>query len=192
MMKTLKQIFVLFLVGVLFASCDPYWHFGNRDDDGGRGYILSGRWFGDLGMHLDGVRAKGSVLDFVPSTSSYLYGTGRQTDYFYDRFGILYPVDNYFDWEIRDRSIYMFYDNPDLNCRISDYRLSPSFFEGYIDGFGSSTYFRLWNYDRYWPEYGYWDAAVSGTRVNHSGSGSAKVERRLPLPVNRNQNVPNP
>lgn len=155
-MIKLKNILLLLGAMLWFSSCDPYWHFGGRyDEDGDRGYTLSGRWFGDFGVYVDGDRAYGTVLEFVPDDVSYLYGYGRETDYYYNRFGYLEAIEYTFDWEIRDRNVYMYFRNPDLNCRISNYRLSSSYFRGYVDNYGSSTYFTLKNYDRYWPDYGY-------------------------------------
>lgn len=154
-MTKLKTI-LLFLSAMLWlSSCDPYWHIGGYDDDSDRGYVLSGRWFGDLGVYVDGRPAYGTVLEFVPDNGSYLYGYGRETDYFYNVAGYLDAIEYSFEWEIRDRSIYMYFRNADLNCRISDYRLSSSYFEGYIDGYGTSTRFSLRNYDRYWNDFGY-------------------------------------
>ena len=39
---------------------------GCEEDDDYRGYMLSGRWFGDLGMMVDGQPAIGSDLEFIP------------------------------------------------------------------------------------------------------------------------------
>lgn len=157
-MNKLKLI-LLFLPAALFLSaCDPYWHFG-YDSDGDRGYTLSGRWFGDLGMTVDGEPAVGSVLEFIPDNGTYLSGYGTETDYYYNWMNYLDAVQYSFEWVIRDRCIYMYYNNPDLNCRISDYRLSPSFFEGYIENYGYSSRFQLRNYDRYWNDYGYYSGS---------------------------------
>lgn len=161
---------ILLLLGVMLglSSCDPYWQFGGRyDDDSDRGYTLSGRWFGDFGVYIDGERAYGTVLEFVPDDASYLYGYGRETDYYYNWAGYLEALDYTFDWEVRDRSIYMYFRNPDLNCRISNYRLSPSYFQGNVDNYGSSTYFSLRNYDRYWPDYGYGPLHVQARNMDH-------------------------
>ncbi len=155
-MIKLKNILLLLGTMLWFSSCDPYWHLGGRyDGDSDRGYTLSGRWFGDLGVYVDGQPARGTVLEFVPDDGTYLYGYGRETDYYYNWAGYLEALEYTFDWEVRDRSIYMYFRNPDLNCRISNYRLSPSYFEGYIDNYGTSTRFYLRNYDLYWPDYGY-------------------------------------
>lgn len=155
-MMKLRNILLLLPVALCVSSCDPYWHFGpDYDSDGNRGYMLSGRWFGDLGMMVDGQPAVGSVLEFVPDNSSYLYGYGTETDYYYNWMNYLDAIQYSFEWEIRDRCIYMYFRNPDLNCRISDYRLSSSYFEGYIENYGYSSRFQLRNYDRYWNDFGY-------------------------------------
>lgn len=155
-MNRLKTILLLLTAVFSLASCDPFWHIGpGYDSDGNRGYTLSGRWFGDLGMMVDGEPAVSSVLEFIPEDGSYLYGYGTETDYYYNWANYLDAIQYSFEWEIRAGYIYMYFNNPDLNCRISDYRLSSSYFEGYIENYGYSTQFRLRNYDRYWNDYGY-------------------------------------
>lgn len=167
-MKNWRYIFLLLVASMAFSSCDPFWHFGSRDDDGDRGYALTGRWFGDFGVYVDGEPARGTVLEFVPESSSYLYGYGTEVDYYYNWSGYLEALEYSFEWEIRDRSIYMYFRNPDLNCRISDYRLSLSYFEGYVDSYGSSTRFKLRNYDRYWGDYGYGTFYISPRGVEEA------------------------
>ena len=130
---------------------------GCQDGDDYRGQILSGRWFGDLGMMVDGNRAVGSDLEFIPHEyGGYSEGYGYETDY-YRRRGRLEIVEHSFMWKVMNGVIYLRFDNPELDCNISDYSLSPDYFRGYMDGVYSSTRFTLRNYDRYWNDYGYWD-----------------------------------
>lgn len=146
-----------FCMAVLLAGCGP--------DDSYRGYLLSGRWFGDLGMMVYGEPAIGSDLEFVP----YDYGGGTQgygyeTDYYYGWHGRVEMVEHYFTWMVRNGIIYLRFDNPDLDCNIRDYSLSADYFEGYMDGVYSSTWFTLRNYDRYWYDYGYFSSYYYRTR----------------------------
>lgn len=55
--KYCKFLMVCCLVAV-FSGCE--------EDDDYRGYMLSGRWFGNLGMMVDGQPAIGSDLEFIP------------------------------------------------------------------------------------------------------------------------------
>lgn len=131
---------------------------GCEEDDDYRGYLLSGRWFGDLGMMVDGQPAIGSDLEFVPQDyGGYSQGYGYETDYYRGWRGRIEMVEHYFTWTVMDGIIYLRFDNPELDCNIRDYSLSPDYFEGYMDGVYSSTWFSLRNYDRYWNEFGYWD-----------------------------------
>ena len=131
---------------------------GCEKDDDYRGYLLSGRWFGDLGMMVDGQPAMGSDLEFIPQDyGGYSQGYGYETDYYRGWRGRIEMVEHYFTWTVWNGIIYLRFDNPDLNCNIRDYSLSADYFEGYMDGVYSSTWFSLRNYDRYWYEYGYWD-----------------------------------
>ena len=136
----------------LFASCDRYYWYEDRDDE--IGYAVSGHWFGDLDMYnsYTGERAQGSEIEFYHSNWGYYRGTGVEIDYYYRA----RPVTNYFDWEVRDRALYLYFDDPDLDCVIVDYRLSSTYFTGYIEGYdGYRTRFSLRSYDRYWDDYGY-------------------------------------
>ncbi|MCR4993873.1 MAG: hypothetical protein K6A32_00585 [Bacteroidales bacterium] len=154
-MKTLKNriywMSILFMGVVGFTSCDTEYWYDDEDDE--IGYTVSGHWFGDLDMYsYNGERAQGSEIEFRHSGSGYYRGTGVEVDYYY----YSRPVTNYFDWEVRNRKLYLYFDDSDLDCVIVNYRLSATYFTGYIEGYdGYSTRFSLRNYDRYWDEYGY-------------------------------------
>ena len=73
--KYCKFLMVCCLVAV-FSGCE--------EDDDYRGYMLSGRWFGNLGMMVDGQPAIGSDLEFIPQDyGGYTQGYGYETDYYY-------------------------------------------------------------------------------------------------------------
>ena len=152
LMERLKHyglMVVLCCLAIVLGGCET--------DDDYRGYILSGRWFGDLGMMIDGQPAIGSDLEFIPNDYyGYTQGYGYETDYYRGFWGIE-TVEHYFTWMVRDGIIYLRFDDPDLDCNIHDYSLSPDYFEGYMDGIYSSVWFSLRNYDRYWNRYGYFD-----------------------------------
>lgn len=87
---------------------------GCEEDDDYRGYMLSGRWFGNLGMMVDGQPAIGSDLEFIPQDyGGYTQGYGYETDYYYGWRGRVEIVEHYFTWTVRDGIIYLRFDiNP--------------------------------------------------------------------------------
>ena len=104
--KYCKFLMVCCLVAV-FSGCE--------EDDDYRGYMLSGRWFGNLGMMVDGQPAIGSDLEFIPQDyGGYTEGYGYETDYYYGWRGRVEIVEHYFTWTVRDGIIYLHFDNPEL------------------------------------------------------------------------------
>lgn len=101
--KYCKFLMVCCLVAV-FSGCE--------EDDDYRGYMLSGRWFGNLGMMVDGQPAIGSDLEFIPQDyGGYTQGYGYETDYYYGWRGRVEIVEHYFTWTVRDGIIYLRFDN---------------------------------------------------------------------------------
>lgn len=100
--KYCKFLMVCCLVAV-FSGCE--------EDDDYRGYMLSGRWFGNLGMMVDGQPAIGSDLEFIPQDyGGYTQGYGYETDYYYGWRGRVEIVEHYFTWTVRDGIIYLRFD----------------------------------------------------------------------------------
>ena len=92
--KYCKFLMVCCLIAV-FSGCE--------EDDDYRGYMLSGRWFGDLGMMVDGQPAIGSDLEFIPQDyGGYTRGYGYETDYYHGWRGRVEIVEHYFTWMVRD------------------------------------------------------------------------------------------
>ena len=90
--KYCKFLMVCCLVAV-FSGCE--------EDDDYRGYMLSGRWFGNLGMMVDGQPAIGSDLEFIPQDyGGYTQGYGYETDYYYGWRGRVEIVEHYFTWTV--------------------------------------------------------------------------------------------
>ncbi len=148
-MKTMTRNFwmlaIMIACSLSLTNCD-------RLEDMNIGSNVSGRWFGDMDMWIDGEKARGSEIEFSPSAWSYRSGRGVEVDYYYRG-----SVTHYFNYEIRNGVIYMTFDNPDLDCIIRDYSIGYDYFRGYIadiEGYNQS-YFTLRNYDRYWEQYGY-------------------------------------
>ena len=128
-----------------------------ESDDECKGYVLSGRWFGDLGMMVDGNPAIGSDISFIPDEGwSYSQGWGVETDYYEVSYRRVMTVEHRFNWSVNNGVIYLRFDDPSLDCNIRDYSLSPDWFEGYLDGVYSSVRFNLRSYDKYWSCYGYY------------------------------------
>ncbi len=135
---------MIFLAAFTLSSCD---------EDERIGYNLSGHWFGDLDMWIDGEKAQGSEIEFNPTGWGASSGRGVEVDYYY--YG---SVTHYFNYHIRDGIIFMRFDDPNLDCAIVDYRLSTYYFSGYIAEYSTlmnQTYFNLRSYDAYWDDYGY-------------------------------------
>lgn len=149
-MKTMKSWmrWCMMLVTVLsLTACD---------EDSDRGYVLSGRWFGDLGMMVNGMPARGSDIEFIPQSRDYTAGYGTEIDY-YGRYGMM-TIRHRFEWFVSNGMIHLRFDDPGLDCTIRNYSLSDRYFRGYMDGVYESSYFTLRSYGKYWNEYGYWEA----------------------------------
>jgi len=150
-----------------FSSC--------MDDDDRIGFDIQGHWFGDMDMYDDytGERARGSEIEFKTGWG-YDHGTGVEVDYY-----SYHAVTNYFDWRVRNRILYLTFDDPNLDCAIVDYRLTRDYFRGYIADYNTLenlTYFSLRNYDHEWDEYGYGyydDYYVKATRAATADSLAA-------------------
>lgn len=145
MYKNICLMSLLLIALFSFSSC--------MDKDEEIGYYVSGHWFGDMDMYdYYGERARGSELEFNTGWG-YDRGTGVEVDYY--RRG---SITNYFNWQVRDRILYLTFDDPGLDCAIVDYSLTRDYFRGYIAHpvtLENETYFNLRNYDRYWDSYGY-------------------------------------
>ena len=147
-MKTFNN--KLWMLAILLCSTFAFTSCMDEDDE--IGYTISGHWFGDMDMYYNGERSVGSEIEFY-SNYGYDRGTGVEIDYY--RY---HAVTTYFNWQVRNRVLYLTYEDPALDCAIVDYRLSYDYFSGYIADFNTLenlTSFRLRNYDRYWDAYGY-------------------------------------
>ncbi|MCD8317916.1 MAG: hypothetical protein LUC45_03260 [Paraprevotella sp.] len=165
------KIAIVCCLTAIFCGCE--------ENDSHRGYLLSARWFGDLGMMVDGQKAVESDLDFVPDDyGDYTQGYGYETDYYYTYGGRMATVEHNFTWMVRNGMIYLRFDDPDLDCDIRDYSLSSDYFKGYMDGIYSSTWFTLRNYDRYWNQYGYYGDSYSYRRGIGEDSLSVESSRK--------------
>lgn len=142
------SMLILVLVGGLsLTSCDS---------DEMKAMNLDGTWEGKMGMYFENTSgywdADYSVIEFhqKPFTN---HGYGYQIDYYS---GYKCPIRSYFsefDWSVTDGVVTLvFPDNPDLNTQIYDYRMTSSYFTGFI---GPKKYcFKLekvsdWNWGEY-------------------------------------------
>lgn len=142
--KLLWTLAILLAATVTLTSC--------LDEDQEIGNAVSGHWFGDMDMYYDGEAAKGSEIEFYTGWG-FDHGRGVEIDYY-----ARHAVTTHFDWEVRDRILFLTFEDPALDCAIVDYRLSYDYFKGYIADYytlENQMHFSLRNYDRYWDRYGY-------------------------------------
>lgn len=200
----LSAIMVM-LAGLTFTSCE--------DDDVDKAIDLSGAWTGDMGMFVEVDYRNGSVvydairtdIEFTPHSDYSTHGEGYQVDYYGRECPYRYTC-YYFQWTIdHGRIILRYYDNPDLNATIYDYRLTRTIFDGRI---GNTTFTLdktadFYRWDRYyedvrWNSYlyiawdgsyyydgGYWydDYYYANTRKNTEALGdSATSTKSTELP----------
>lgn len=174
MMKSKLWMAVLMMVAVAgLASCDK---------DEKIGYRVQGHWFGDLDMWLGNEKARVSEIEFEPYGWGYNRGTGWEIDYY--RYGFM---QHEFEYAIRDGIIYMRFDDPALDCAIADYRLTATYFSGYIADYynlQNLTYFKLRNYDMYWDDYPYY-AKRKDEQADSAQTALPREEVRCYRGVNR-------
>ena len=143
-----KAYAALFLVMGMFSfvACEVYVGDDDYNGDRNRAAVLSGEWQGEFGMfyaaphpvtgELVQFDASYTNIVFYPAYTGARRGTGKQVDYYnYGPYSYQYY---YFNWEVRNRDIYITYpSDPNLNVVIYDYNLSNNNFVGYM---GDSRY----------------------------------------------------
>ena len=101
-----------------------------------------------------------TYLTFIPAYSYANYGRGTQVDYYdYGPYEYQYYK---FRWSVENGYIYLSYDyDPQLNTRISNYRMTNDYFTGTFSESGTSFRMRklvdYYNWTPYVNSYGYWD-----------------------------------
>ena len=152
--------YILLMSAFAFVSCID-------EDDIEQSMALSGDWRGDFGMYYNYVDHRGRTytfdcydtrITFIPAYSRARYGRGTQVDYYdYGPYEYQYYK---FNWKINNGSLYLTYDyDPELDTRISNYRMTNDYFSGTFASTGTS--FRLYkiadyyNWTPYVNVYGY-------------------------------------
>ena len=155
-----NYVYILLISAFAFISCDDF-------EDINQSMALSGDWRGDFGMYYNYVDGRGrhytfdsydTRITFIPAYSRARYGRGTQVDYYdYGPYEYQYYK---FSWEINNGSLYLTYDyDPELDTRISNYRMTNDYFSGTFASTGTS--FRLYkiadyyNWTPYVNVYGY-------------------------------------
>lgn len=177
---------LLFMMSAFaFSSCQDI-------EDTNQSMALSGEWRGDFGMYYDYIDGRGrhytfdsydTRITFIPAYSHALHGRGTQVDYYdYGPYEYQYYK---FSWSINNGSLYLTYDyDPELDTRISNYRMTNDYFAGVFSSSGTS--FRLYkladyyNWTPYVNIYGYgprndWDVDYSDY-APYSRSGNEQVD----------------
>ncbi|MCQ2267350.1 MAG: hepatitis A virus cellular receptor 1 [Bacteroidaceae bacterium] len=123
-MKKLLSILSVFLMGLSFVSCE----------DEMTASTLEGTWEGDMYMYSEYsgriYEASYSEIEFLKDPFRYTRGKGYWVDYYSNA-----PWDyiaNHIEWEVKDRSIYVYFVEDDVEIEIWDYRLDDDIFSGYI------------------------------------------------------------
>lgn len=149
----------------LFCSIATLFSFSSCDDDVSSSVTLSGDWEGYFGMYYSIEDKRGnrvefdsymSILNFTPERDYATHGFGREIDY-YDE-GPFERRYYYFDWEVRDGALFLFYPyDPELDVVITNYTLTHSKFTGYFPN--STVRFSLHKYNDYynWEPYDSYD-----------------------------------
>ena len=152
MKKLLYNILTMAIIAtatVSFSSCE----------DEQIAYTLEGTWRGD--MHISssyGGRSYNSTyteITFVGDPYTLASGTGYWVDYYSNA-----PWDyvaNHIEWEVRNRTIYIYFIEEDTSVRISDYRLNDNRFSGWLYDNGNNVEFNLIHTSSpNWSSYNYW------------------------------------
>lgn len=151
----MKKYFILTMMSLLGAcglltSCYS---------DGSRSKMLSGEWAGDFGMyylydyrgHTYEFRSFDTDIEFIPSYYYSSHGHGYQVDWY--REGPYEYMSYHFEWKMQNGYIDLHYPaDPNLDVRISNYRLSSTMFSGRFEFSGTPFYLhKLVSYD--WSRY---------------------------------------
>ncbi|MDE5740521.1 MAG: hypothetical protein K2H92_09485 [Bacteroidaceae bacterium] len=141
-----------------FTSC-------TRDEDTEAAYVLEGEWTGDWQMYYQTRRgntfyASYTDIVFYLSGNYTNHGYGYQVDFY--NYGPYTEIYSQFTWSIEHGTIYIDYpDDHRYDTTIYEYRLSDSYFSGYLGD--SDQFFRLrklvnFNWAHYYEygDYYYW------------------------------------
>ena len=140
---------VIAIAAVSFSSCE----------DAEIAYTLEGTWRGDMYISSSyGGRSYNSTyteITFVGDPYTLASGTGYWVDYYSNA-----PWDyvaNHIEWEVRNRTIYIYFIEEDTSVRISDYRLNDNRFSGWLYDNGNNVEFNLIHTSSpNWSSYNYW------------------------------------
>lgn len=170
-MKILKTYLMTALMALtattMFTSCED-----ERIAD-----TLEGTWSGNMyvSTYYGGrdYYATHTEITFLLDPFRFTKGSGYWVDY-YDGMGAPWEyVANHIDWRVDNGRIYVYFREEGTEVVISDYRLSNSYFSGYIYDHGNHVEFSLthisspnWDRYRYWGYdgwYGYYPAPATRT-----------------------------
>ena len=146
---------IIFMMSAFaFSSCEDI-------EDIDQSMALSGEWRGDFGMYYNYVDRRGrhysfdsydTHITFIPAYAKARHGRGTQVDYYdYGPYEYQYYK---FSWSINNGSLYLTYDyDPELDTRISNYRMTNDYFSGIFSSSGTS--FKLYKIADYynWTPY---------------------------------------
>jgi hypothetical protein len=172
----MKKIFTLITMAVLaltFAACDNRYYDdyyrGSDYYDSEDAFVLEGTWTGYIETYLYdrfGMTGNDYRTTMYFERENAYGGWGYEVDYdVNNRYDDYYYCE--FDWEVYNGSIRIRYADSWNDVYISDYQLSSSRFEGYMDdGTTKEILFRL-SYDSRF-DWGYWTTRSTTRSTNDS------------------------
>ena len=130
-MKTYTKTLMMALMAMLAFSVT------SCDDDDEIAYTLEGTWEGNMyaSAEYDGrvYDASRTEVCFVGDPYRYSSGTGYWVDYYRDYYwGDYNYLASHIEWEVRNRTIYIYFVEDHQTVEIYDYSLSDNYFTGYI------------------------------------------------------------
>lgn len=173
-MKKFKSLLTMVMVALMSLS------FSSCDEDANTAYYLDGTWRGNMYVNssYNGVTYT-STYSVITFNAGYDSGTGYWVDYYNNgHYGRRNYVANHIYWKVKDRNIYIHFEEENSDVVIYNYGLNDRYFSGQVDAGGSYADFRLtkdYDYDD-WDDldWGYSSSSlqsqpvVMGTRASET------------------------
>ena len=179
-MKKITTLFMMLLAAVMTLSMS------SCTEDQLIGMDLEGTWEGytEARHEYNGqiYQSSRTVLTFGSDWNRLTKGSGYWVDYYSSSpWGRPY-VANHIRWEVKNKVIYIYFEEDNYRCEIHDYRLNNGYFEGYIYTEDSDVYFRLRMVsDPNWYDYDYGYGYLYSRETRAGSNEAIEVPKRLPF-----------